>query len=314
MTIGDVDGDGKDEIINGSSALNDNGKRLWTYGMGHGDALHMTDMDLDRPGQEIWINLESPSNYTPLGLRQYDAKTGMTNWGIPTGTDDVGRSMAADIDPYFKGYEMWGSSGGNVYDVKGNAISPYVPTYNFGVWWDGDLGRELFDKSYIDKWNPTTKKTERLFTIYLAAPVSTNNSTKSNPCLQADIFGDWREEVIMRESDNSGLVILTTDIPTTYRIPTLMHDTQYRTAIAWQNSAYNQPPNTSFYIGYDMAKNAAGNVITPTPNIYTAISAALSINKTNTTTSKILGYPNPTSGKFSLQLDGSKATKTTVKI
>jgi len=271
MTIGDVDGDGKDEIINGSSAINDDGKPLWTYGMGHGDALHMTDMDLDRPGQEIWINLESPGSYDGLGLRQYDAKTGQTNWGIAT-TGDVGRSMAADIDPYFKGYEMWGSSGDSVYDVKGNPISANKPSYNFGIWWDGDLGRELFDRGYIDKWNPTTKSASRLFTIYnqTAKGLSTNNGTKSNPCLQADILGDWREEVILRESDNSALVIFSTNTATNYRIPTLMHDPQYRTAIAWQNSAYNQPPNTSYYIGYDMdvnniptAKIAVVDVVAP---------------------------------------------------
>ena len=254
MTIGDVDGDGKDEIINGSSAINDDGKPLWTYGLGHGDALHMTDMDLDRPGQEIWICLESPGSYDGMGLRQYDAKTGQTNWGVAT-TGDVGRAMAADLDPNYKGYEMWGSSGGNVYDSKGNSISTNVPSFNTGIWWDGDLGRELFDRGYIDKWNPTTKSAGRLYTIYQAAPISTNNSTKSNPALQADILGDWREEIILRKSDNTALVIFTTDLASNYRIPTLMHDPQYRTAIAWQNSGYNQPPYTSYYIGYDMDVN-----------------------------------------------------------
>jgi len=318
MQIGDVDGDGKDEIINGSSALNDDGKRLWTYGMGHGDALHMTDMDLDRQGQEIWINLESPSSYAPLGLRQYDAKTGQTNWGIST-SGDVGRSMAADIDPNYKGYEMWGSSGGNVYDSKGNSISTSVPSYNFGIWWDGDLGRELFDRGYIDKWNPTTKSAGRLFTIYnqTAKGVSTNNSTKSNPCLQADIFGDWREEVILRESDNSGLVIFTTNTSTNYRIPTLMQDPQYRTAIAWQNSAYNQPPYPSFYIGYDMAVDPiTGNVVTPMSNIFVANANNLGLSPANAElpSSEIKIYPNPTSGLFSLQFGNLESGKATVKI
>lgn len=283
MTIGDIDGDGKDEVINGSSAINDDGKPLWTYKMGHGDALHMTDMDLDRPGQEIWINLESPGDYDGMGLRQYDAKTGKTNWGIAT-TGDVGRSMAADLDPATRGYEMWGSSGGNVYDAKGNSISANVPSYNFGIWWDGDLGRELFDRSYIDKWNPSTKSAGRLYTIYNDYPVSTNNSTKSTPCLQADILGDWREEIIMRKSDNTELVIFTTDTETNYRIPTLMHDPQYRVAVAWQNSAYNQPPNTSYYIGYDMDVN---NI--PTAPIYIAGTSTLSVSsvtrKTPTTAS-----------------------------
>ena len=261
MTIGDIDGDGKDEIINGSSAINDDGKPLWTYGNGHGDALHMTDMDLDRPGQEIWMCLESPSSYDGMGLRQYDAKTGQTNWGVPT-TGDIGRAMAADIDPNYRGVEMWGSAGGNVYDSKGNAISSNVPYYNYGIWWDGDLGRELLDGNVMNKWNPETKSQSRLFTIYQAYPVTSNNDTKKNPCLQADILGDWREEMILRKSDNTELVIFTTDSETEYRIPTLMHDPQYRTAIAWQNSAYNQPPTTSYYIGYDMDVN---NI--PTANI-----------------------------------------------
>jgi hypothetical protein len=268
MTIGDVDGDGKDEVINGSSAINDNGKGLWTTGKGHGDALHMTDMDPSHPGQEIWINLESQSQYTPLGLRQYDAKTGATIWGDTT-TGDVGRSMAADIDPSHPGYEMWGSSG-DLYDVKGNVISTNKPSYNFGIWWDGDLARELLDGNVMDKWNYLTNSMNRLFTIYNAAPVQSSNSTKKNPALTADLFGDWREEMIFRYSDNTALVIFTTNILTDKRIYTLMHDPQYRSAIAWQNSAYNQPPYPGFYIGYDMAPP-------PPPNIYIAGQSSLPV-------------------------------------
>ncbi len=263
MTIGDVDGDGKDEVINGSSAINDDGNPLWSSGKGHGDALHMTDMDPSHPGMEIWTCLESPSQYSPYGLRQYDAKTGATRWGIAT-SGDVGRAMAADIDPNHPGYEMWGSSG-NLYDVDGNQISTNKPTYNFGIWWDGDLGRELLDGTKLDKWNYSTNSLNRLFTIYQAAPISSNNGTKANPCLQADLFGDWREEVMFRYSDNTALVIFTTTIATSTRIPTLMHDPQYRTAIAWQNSGYNQPPYPSFYVGYDMPTPPAADIYTTLP-------------------------------------------------
>lgn len=296
MTVGDVDGDGKDEIINGSSAINDNGKGLWTTGKGHGDALHMTDMDLDRPGQEIWINLESPSQYTPYGLRQYDAKTGATNWGIAT-TGDVGRSMAADIDPSRRGYEMWGSSG-NLYDVKGNQISTNKPTYNFGIWWDGDLGRELLDGTKIDRWNYVTNSLNRVFTVYQAAPISSNNSTKANPCLQADLFGDWREEVMYRYSDNTALVIFTTNTPTDYRIRTLMHDPQYRTAVAWQNSAYNQPPYPSFYIGYDMPAPPTPNIevkylLAPEVTGITKSTGPASCDTVVNYTAEATGYPAP---------------------
>ena len=273
MTIGDVDGDGKDEVFNGSSAINDNGSRLWTSGNGHGDALHMSDMDPDRPGQEIWQCLESPSQYTPNGIRLLDAKTGETIFGVPT-TGDVGRALAADIDSSHRGYEMWSSSG-NLYNVQDGEIGTAKPTngsqsVNYAIWWDGDLGRELLDGTIMDKWNPVTKSLNRLFTIYNAAPVSSNNDTKKNPGLMADLLGDWREEIILRRSDNTALILFTTNIPTNKRIYTLMHDPQYRTAVAWQNSGYNQPPHPSFFLGYDMAAP-------PVPNIFLAGQSSLPV-------------------------------------
>lgn len=310
MTIGDVDGDGKDEIINGSSAINDNGKRLWTYGQGHGDALHMSDMDPDRPGQEIWQCLESEGQYTPYGLRLNDAKTGKMIFGATT-TGDVGRALAADIDPNHRGYEMWSSSG-NLYNVQDGQIGTSRPTggsqaVNGAVWWDGDLGRELLDGTIMDKWNPATQSLNRLFTIYQAAPVSSNNSTKKNPCLTADLFGDWREEIILRRGDNTALIIFTTNISTDKRIYTLMHDPQYRTAIAWQNSGYNQPPHPSFFLGYDMAAP-------PTPNIQ-VVSASLGVDIPSLSDgSEVLVYPNPSSGQFTIQLNAATSSKATIVV
>jgi hypothetical protein len=260
MAIGDVDGDGKDEVINGSSAIDDDGTRLWSNRNGHGDALHMTDMDPDRPGLEIWQCQESPSEYTPYGLRLNDAQTGETIFGVPSG-GDVGRALAADIDSTHKGYEIWGSAGEGLYSVKGELISTNRPSYNHAIWWDGDLSRELLDGNVMDKWRPApVNSMGRLFTIYQAAPVTGNNDTKKNPCLTADLFGDWREEMILRYSDNTKLVIFTTNIPTQHRIYTLMHDPQYRTAVAWQNSGYNQPPHPSFYLGYDMPAPPMPNI------------------------------------------------------
>ncbi|MBV7529667.1 T9SS type A sorting domain-containing protein [Chitinophaga sp. sic0106] len=260
MTIGDVDGDGKDEVINGACAIDDDGTRLWSNRNGHGDALHMTDMDPDHPGLEIWQCQESPGDYAPYGLRFNDAKTGETLFGVPT-TGDVGRALAADIDSAYKGYEVWGSSGNGVYSLKGELISTNRPSYNHAVWWDGDLARELLDGNVLDKWRPSpVNAMTRLFTIYQAAPVTGNNDTKKNPCLTADLLGDWREEILLRRSDNTALVLFTTNIPTEHRITTLMHDPQYRTAVAWQNSGYNQPPYPSFYLGYDMETPAQPNI------------------------------------------------------
>lgn len=310
MTVGDVDGDGKDEIINGSSAINDDGKRLWTYGQGHGDALHMSDMDPDRPGQEIWQCLESEGQYSPYGIRLNDAKTGKMIFGAVT-TGDVGRALAADVDPNHRGYEMWSSSG-NLYNVQDGQIGTIKPTggsqsVNGAVWWDGDLGRELLDGTIMDKWNPATQSLNRMFTIYQAAPVSSNNDTKKNPCLTADLLGDWREEIILRRSDNTALILFTTTFSTDKRIYTLMHDPQYRTAIAWQNSGYNQPPHPSFFLGYDMPT-------APTPNIQ-VVSSSLGVHKSATSiVSEVLAYPNPSKGQFTVQLSGDNSSKANILV
>ncbi|WP_276590702.1 MULTISPECIES: T9SS type A sorting domain-containing protein [unclassified Chryseobacterium] len=291
MTIGDVDGDGKDEIFNGSSAIDDNGGKLFANTLGHGDALHMTDMDPDRPGMEIWQCLEEPAKYKTNGLVFLDAKTGATLWGIPS-TGDIGRCNAADIDPRYKGYECFGSANGVNYlmDCKGNLISNKKPTQNFSIWWDGDLNRELLDSNKIDKWDYINGKTVNILT---ATGYSSNNTTKATPCLSADIFGDWREEVIFRKEDNSSVRIYTTNIATTHKLYTLMHDTQYRTAIAWQNSAYNQPPHPSFYLGVDMAAQTKPNVV---------IAGANSSQKVLSANAVI--YPNPAGQTFTIKAEG----------
>lgn len=258
MTVGDVDGDGKDEVCNGSNAIDDDGTKLYSNGLGHGDSLHMTDMDPDRPGQEVWQCHESPRSYKNYGLEFRDAKTGEPLWGVNGEGIDVGRGLASDIDPRYKGYEFWGSVG-NLYDCKGNQIGTAKPSMNFAIWWDGDLSRELLNSNRIDKWDYTNAKSINLLT---ATGYKSNNGTKSTPCLSADLFGDWREEVILRKEDNSAIRIYTTNIPTTHKLYTLMHDTQYRVAIAWQNSAYNQPPHPSFYLGTDMAPQTKPNVVT----------------------------------------------------
>nr|WP_262987414.1 T9SS type A sorting domain-containing protein [Flavobacterium fluvii] len=304
MTVGDVDGDGKDEIFNGSSGINDDGTQLYANTLGHGDALHMSDMDPDRPGQEIWQCLEEPAKYKTNGLVFLDAKTGATLWGLPANTD-VGRCNAADIDPRYKGYECFGSAGvkdpvsgvttttNYLMDCKGNLISNAKPSQNFSIWWDADLNRELLDDNHIDKWNYLAGNSSRLLT---ATGYSSNNTTKATPSLSADLFGDWREEVIFRKTDNTAIRIYTTNIPTTNKLYTLMHDTQYRVAIAWQNSAYNQPPHPSYYLGVDMAAQTQPNVIA------TSLSTNEFSNK-EPSANAIL-YPNPTSQTFTIMAEG----------
>ena len=285
LSIADPDGDGKDEIFNGSSTINDNGNGLWSNGKGHGDALHVSDMDTTLPGLEVWMCYEDPSSYGGFGLALRNAKTGELIWGVPT-TGDVGRALAADIDPQYPGYEMWGSAGSGFYTNKGVQIGNTRPSFNFAIWWDGDLSRELLDGTRLDKWNTSTKSAERLLTINNFGNGTPNNGTKNNPGLTADILGDWREEMIYRSSDNRNLLLFTTTIPTTEKIYTLMHDTQYRTAVAWQNTAYNQPPHPSFFLG-------TGMEAPPVPNIFYASQLTTSTKPQELVKEQLSIYPNP---------------------
>lgn len=245
LTVTDVDNDGKDEIIYGSMVVDDNGKGLFSTGFRHGDALHVTDLDPSRPGLEVFGIHEIESSTTGPGVAVYDAGTGDV---LFTGSmnKDVGRGVAGDIDPSNQGAEMWWSGSNGLFSLKGERIGDNPSSVNFLIWWDGDLTRELLDGNHIDKY-----KSGRIFT---AVGCVSNNGSKSTPALSADLFGDWREEVIFRTADNQNLRIYTTTIPTKYRFYTLMHDPQYRLAIATENVAYNQPPHTSFYLGTDMNK------------------------------------------------------------
>jgi len=266
LSVLDVDGDGKDEIMFGALAIDDDGTLLYSTGLGHGDAMHAGKLDPNRPGyQVVSVHEDSRAAY---GLEMRDAATGEILWGEFTGKD-TGRGMAADIDPNYPGYESWGSG------ITDGQMVPYTKVYaangqaiyemdeaprstNFAIWWDGDLGRELFDHIWdnetargipvIYKWDHVNKK---LVEIFRAEGTLTNNHTKGNPALQADFLGDWREELLLRNEDSTEYRLYTTTIPTTYRIPTLMQDPVYRLGIAWQNVAYNQPPHTGFYLGYE---------------------------------------------------------------
>jgi rhamnogalacturonan endolyase len=195
-----------------------------------------------------------------VGVSFRDARTGKVLWSKPSA--DVGRGVAIDIDPRHKGAEFWASGPGleGIWNVKGEKISNRKPrSCNFAIWWDGDPLRELLDRTTISKWN-WEKETET--TLLTATGCSSNNGTKATPALSADILGDWREEVMFRTSDNKELRIYTTTIPTDLRLHTLMHDPQYRLAVAWQNIGYNQPPHPSFYLGDGMKPPPKPRIVT----------------------------------------------------
>ncbi len=250
VSVADVDDDGKDEIIYGSMVIDDDGTGLYSTRLGHGDAQHVSDIDPSRKGLEIWsIHENPPAGRAGVELR--NARTGEIYFDAAHGVD-VGRGMAADIDPRHPGYEMWGGTR-NLFNTQGEDIGPRPNSQNMAIWWDGDLLRELLDAVNISKWDYELG-VQKLIFDGRAAGLASNNGSKSNPCLSADILGDWREELIARTADNSELRIYSTTIPTEFRLSTLMHDSQYRLSIAWQNVAYNQPPHPSFFLGHGMSE------------------------------------------------------------
>ena len=244
LRVADVDGDGFDEILYGSMCVDHDGRGLYNTGMGHGDAIHLV-ADPQTAKLYIWDCHENKRDGSDLR----DAQTGKMVFQIPS-TIDVGRCMAADIDPTSPGVELWSSDSRGIRTMIGGTLEGdfFRLSTNFGIWWDGDLLRELLDRSTVTKydWEKKTVVTLQRFDGGLF-----NNGSKSNPCLQADILGDWREEVITRNRESTELRIYTTTIPTDYRINCLMQDIPYRLSVAYQNVGYNQPPEPGFYLGPD---------------------------------------------------------------
>jgi rhamnogalacturonan endolyase len=313
ISVGDVDADGRDEIIYGSCVIDDDGSGLYSTGLGHGDAMHFTDIDPERPGLEVFK--ANGDGRSPAGIQLRDARTGEQIFGIPsTRSGGVGRALALDIDPRHPGLEMWGfeqdgrrrrarfsgrgGRGGRrqiedqrsnepletdqpaqsrgpqepnppqirgIFNVRGERISEAMPrTCNMGIWWDGDVLREFLDGVRVTKWD---YENARQIDVLDGADFdcAANNGSKSNPCLCADILGDWREEIVARTRDNKEFRIFVTTIPTDRRMVTLMHDPNYRLAVAWQNVSYNQPAHPGFYLGHDMSEPLRPNIVLKKP-------------------------------------------------
>ena len=264
LRVADVDGDGCDEITYGSMAVDNDGQGLYNTGMGHGDAIHLMAFDPTTDELQVWDCHENRRD----GSDFRKAKTGEIIFQLPS-KSDVGRAMAADIDPENPGVEMWSTDSHGIRNIKGDvlytAMDPDDPQHqqhlklgdrylsvNFGIWWDGDLLRELLDHETVSKYDWQQKT---IIDVKHLDGVVFNNGTKSNPCLAADILGDWREEVIARTPDSDELRIFITPIPTDHRINCLMEDIPYRLSTAAQNVGYNQPSEPGFYLGPDKAVN-----------------------------------------------------------
>ncbi|GLJ61016.1 hypothetical protein GCM10017576_11450 [Microbacterium barkeri] len=304
MISADVDADGKDEIVFGSATIDDDGTGLYSTGLGHGDAEHVSDFDPARPGLEVYAVHEDMGRSGSMGATYRDAATGEVLWSVPA-TKDTGRGAMADIDPRYDGAEGWNIGGtvawdsrvGTLRNVSGEEISTAIPAANFVAQWDGDLLSEIVDHAFdtttrlgspvVSKWDYENGVEVPIFE---PEGVLTNNDTKGNPALQADLFGDWREELVYRTTDSTALRIFTTTDVTEHRLRTLMSDAQYRLAVAWQLTGYNQPPHTSYYLGEGMETPAAPRLA------YTTDAAAAEVVPGPATAAPAKGVLSTTSG------------------
>lgn len=257
LRVGDVDGDGRDEITYGSMAIDHDGRGLYNTGMGHGDAMHLTAFFPPSTGAVgglpadalcVWDCHENKRD----GSDFRDARTGKVLFQILSNID-VGRCMAADIDPTNPGLEMWSSASGGICNTRGEVIdSTTRVSVNFGIWWDGDLCRELLDREKVTKYKTNPRE---IVTLAHFDGCTFNNGSKSNPALCADVIGDWREEVLYRTADNRHLRLYITPIPTKYRFHTFLADPVYRHSVTMQNIGYNQPTNVGFYFGAELHRS-----------------------------------------------------------
>jgi rhamnogalacturonan endolyase len=228
IKTGDIDGDGRDEILNGAIAIDHDGRTMWSLGLGHGDRFYLSDIDPDRPGLEIWYTFEDP--HPQHGVSLWDAEKGTLIFGTDEATIDnqIAGGLAGDIDPDHPGVELWGDK--FFFTAQGRALDGPVPSQQELVWWDGDLLREPHSRGTIGKWRgPELSVTEgRVQQV-------------------ADILGDWREELVT--FIDGELRIYTTTIPADDRRVCLMQDPLYRNDVTHRSMGYPHVPMTSFFLG-----------------------------------------------------------------
>ncbi|MEZ6138806.1 MAG: rhamnogalacturonan lyase, partial [Pirellulaceae bacterium] len=249
LSVADVDDDGRDEIVYQAMVVDDDGQGLYSTGLRHGDAMHISDMYPERPGLEVFTvqeNEDATVRFQTPGAAMRDARTGEILWSHSPGRD-VGAGLAADIDPRHPGFEAWGGPGG-LRNAAGESIGRAPRSTAYAIWWDGDLLRELIGRGgQVTKWDWESEEEKTIFSVQ-------GRGAPRGPNLLGDIIGDWREEIIVASPDAKSLRVYTTTVPTEHRLHTLMQDPQYRLSIAWQNVGYNKPPHTSFFLGVGMEK------------------------------------------------------------
>lgn len=269
--VADLDGDGKDEILYGSAAIDDDGGELWCSGNGHGDILHVGKFIQDRPGLQIVASFEEQETYANMGhgygCQVIDAKDGsLINGHAPGMNGDVGRCIVADVDPDSPGFEYWSSVQSGMYSCStGQVVNTNYPTgigggvcYNVAIYWSGEGTREMFDRALVLSYKQNSLLNRQRLVNFSVGYGSNqgNHASKYNPCYYGDFLGDYREEVIMGSEDGKSIYIFSTNHPTTHRLPHLMTDHTYDMSQAMQNMGYNQGTNLGYYVGAETLKSS----------------------------------------------------------
>lgn len=261
LSVGDVDGDGFDEITYGAMAVDHNGKRLYSTGLGHGDAMHLGQFLPWSDGLQVWQCFETGK--TQAALR--DAHTGEIIWSKVADKDnDTGRALVADFDPTSPGCEMWFYKS-NMFSAEGKDLGYALPSEccNMAVWFTGSLNRQTMENNKycafkITAFNKSLSKKYETAIDFTPFGVTTAKNTKANPVVYGDFWGDWREEIVLPSADYDSLFIFTTWIPSDYKLPYLRSDHIYEMSLQNQNVGYNQPNHTGFYLGSDMGGISSG--------------------------------------------------------
>ena len=273
FVVADVDEDGRDEIVYGSMVIDDNGKGLSTTGYEHGDAQHVGDFDPWRKGLEFFGCLEDGPYY---GCNYRDATTSEVLYKF-TATGDDGRALMGNFSNDYPGSQGRSWDSPTISSITAQALGDVTiqqADLNARIYWDGDLCSEILDspgtakEASVEKIGPG-----RLFT---SSGCNMNNDSKNNPCFQGDIIGDWREEIVVRCGHN--LRVYTSGMSTSYSMPSLWFDHQYRQAMVWQMMAYNQPPHLSYFLGEMESYTTAPPPLTDEGRVELALGATIGTN------------------------------------
>ena len=267
LNVADLDGDGLDEVMYGSMAVDHDGIGLWNTRLGHGDANHVGKFLPEREGLQMFHCMETGKTMVAL----HDARDGSVIWKKDAASDnDMGRCLVGDFFPEYPGCEFFYYQG-NYIQQDGTETTINTKGQKGGcgmaVWFDGNLSRQLIEDNIIQ-----SPKYGRTFTMYRYSETFING-TKSNPSWYGDLVGDWREEIILPDATRlQDIKIFSTWYPTTHKFPWLMTDHCYWMSALNENIGYNQPTNTGYYLGSDLNNDAEAwaeaekvqNIIIPT--------------------------------------------------